>query len=122
MSAVQAVPPGARPEQIAAVVGGGLVVLSDGFQTYELSEDLWLLTDVAGKPAAKKLSIRHIAADQAFARQRTYVPSSDGRSVLYTEGGTVHAIDVASDADHALASDFQAGSLAPRCDAACVVF
>jgi hypothetical protein len=188
VSAVQAVPPGARPEEIAAIVGDGLVVLKanqaatahlvdaagndvgtyaadaplttspprglqilsstgarwlttagawvlfqnvygttpidggDGFQTYELSEDLWLLTDGAGKPASKKLPIRHIATDQALARQRTYVPSSDGKSVFYIEGATVHAIDVASDADHALASDFQAGSLASRCDVACVVF
>jgi hypothetical protein len=41
---------------------------------------------------------------------------------LLLDGATVHAIDVASGADRALASSFQAGSLATRCDAACVVF
>lgn len=188
VSAVQTVPPGAEPEDIAAVIGDGLVLLraeqaatarlvdaaghvvgsyaadpplttspppglqvissiggrsltksgawvviqnvyetmptdgSSGFQTYELSEDLWVLTDGDGKPASKKLSIRHIATGQALASQRTYVPSTDGKSVFYVEGATIHAIDVASSAEHALASDFQAGDLASRCDQACVVF
>jgi hypothetical protein len=188
VSAVQAVPPGAPPNQIAAVVGDGLVVLraeqatsarlvdaagnvvgsytppapitiptpagsqivaasgarwlttagawvlfqnmygtaapngADGFPTYELSEDLWLLTDGAGKPVSQTIPIRHVATDNAVASLRTYVPSGDGRSVFYLDGATVHAIDVASGADRALASSFQAGNLATRCDVECVVF
>lgn len=188
VSAVQAVPPGAPPQDIAAVVGDGLVLLkadgastarlvdaagngvgsyaadaplstspppglkvlssigarwlaksgawvvvqnvyettptdgSSGFQTYELSEDLWQLTDGAGKPASKKASIRHIATDQAISGERTYVPSSDGKSVFYVENAGIHAIDVASGTDHALTSDFEAGGLASRCDVGCVVF
>jgi hypothetical protein len=188
VNALQAVPPGAQPDEIAAVLGDGLVVLradgatsarlvdaagnlvgsyaagapitsptppglqivsgsgarslttagawvlfqnmygtapangGDGFQTYELSEDLWLLTDGTGKPVSQTIPIRHIATDQAVASARTYVPSGDGKSVFYLDGAAVHAIDVASGADRALASSFQAGSLATRCDAACVVF
>jgi hypothetical protein len=186
---MQAMPPGAQPEEIAGLVGDGLVVLEadqatsarlvdaagdvvgtyapgapitspapaglqivrvgsgaarwltkagawilfqntygtpppegDGFQSYELSDDLWLLTDGAGNPVAKTVPIRHIATAQAVADTRTYVPSGDGKSVLYVEAATVHAIDVASGADTAIASSFQAGSIATRCDAGCVVF
>ena len=188
VNAVQAVPPGAQPEEIAGLVGDGLVVLDayqatsaqlvdatgalvgtyapgaplanpapaglqivrgsgarwlaktgawilfqnvygtpppnggDGMQSVEASDDLWLLTDGAGKPLAKTVPIRHIATDQAIANGRTYVPSGDGKSVLYVENATLHAIDVASGADQAIASSFQAVGLATRCDAGCVVF
>lgn len=187
VKAVQAMPPGAQPEEIAGLVGDGLVVLEasaatsarlvdatgnlvgsyappapitspapaglqiipvsgarsltkagawilfqsvygtpppqgDGFQSVELSDELWLLTDADGKPAARTVSIRHIATDQYVAAGRTYVPSGDGKSAFYVEGATVHAIDVASGADQAIASSFQAGTLARRCDAGCVVF
>jgi hypothetical protein len=187
VSAVQPVPPGTQPDEIAAVVGDGLVMLKadqttsarlvdaaghavgsyapgapvtspapqglqivaggggarwltpaaswvlfqnmyetaptgGGFQGYELSEDLWILTDAAGKAAAHTIPIRHITTSHAIADARTYVPSGDGTSVFYLDGGTLHAIDVASGADDALTSSFQAMGLAHRCDASCVVF
>ena len=93
-----------------------------GFTSYELSEDLWIVTDAAGNAAAQTIPIRHVTTSQAAVDARTYVPSGDGSSVLYVDGTTVHAIDVASGTDHALASSFQATGLARRCDASCVVF
>ena len=92
-----------------------------GFQSYELSEDLWILTDAAGQAASQTIPIRHITTSRAIADARTYVPSVDGTSVFYLDGPTVHAIDVASGIDSALTSSFQATALARRCDASCVV-
>jgi len=92
-----------------------------GFQSYELSEDLWILTDTAGKAAARTIPIRHIETSRAITDARTYVPSSDGTSVFYLDGATVHAINVVSGVDDALTSSFQATGLAHRCDASCVV-
>jgi len=97
----------------------------DGFQTYELSDELWLLTDSDGKAAVKTVPIRHIPTGQSgVADERSYVASGDGKSVIYVDSATatVHAIDVATGADQAMTSSFQAGSIGTRCDQGCVVF
>lgn len=94
----------------------------NGFQTSELSADLWILTNVAGKAVGQTIPLRHIMTANGVADARTYVPSGGGTSVFYLDGGTIHAIDAANGADEALTSSFQATSLATRCDASCVVF
>ena len=78
--------------------------------TYESADELWLFVDRGGAPVSRTIELRRgpVAAGQSddAGRERAYAASSSGAFVLYADSGALHAVDVDTSADRALATDF----------------
>jgi len=76
---------------------------------YERADDLWVVSGLDGAANPRTIPIRRASVaqykDPSWA-SRDYVSSPSGAYVLYTEGTSLHAIDVDSGQDRALVSDF----------------